>query len=63
VTVDGADEFDPQLRLIKGGGGALLHEKLWLRNSQLVIVAARPSASGAGQIPLPVEVVKSPRRW
>src|SRR5579862_3075182 len=27
VTIDGADEFDPQLNLIKGGGGALLHEK------------------------------------
>ena len=28
LTVDGADEFDPKLRLIKGGGGALLREKI-----------------------------------
>ncbi len=40
VTIDGADEFDPQLNLIKGGGGALLYEKVVASaSSELVIVA------------------------
>src|ERR1700684_3060238 len=40
VTVDGADEFHPHLRLIKGGGGALLREKIVVSDTrQLVIVA------------------------
>src|SRR6201988_1654164 len=40
VTVDGADEVDPQLRLIKGGGGAMLREKIVASATrQLVIVA------------------------
>ena len=40
VTVDGADEVDPQLRLIKGGGGAMLREKIVASaTKQLVIVA------------------------
>src|ERR1700746_346242 len=40
VTVDGADEVDPQLRLIKGGGGALRREKIVASaTKQMVIVA------------------------
>jgi ribose 5-phosphate isomerase A len=60
VTVDGADEFDPQLRLIKGGGGALLHEKIVASATrQLVIVAdATKRVPVLGRFPLPVEVVK-----
>lgn len=60
VTVDGADEVDPQLRLIKGGGGALLREKIVASASrQLVIVAdASKRVPVLGQFPLPVEVIK-----
>ncbi len=60
VTVDGADEVDPQLRLIKGGGGALLREKIVASaTKQLVIVAdATKRVPVLGRFPLPVEVVK-----
>jgi ribose 5-phosphate isomerase A len=60
VTVDGADEFDPQLRLIKGGGGALLREKIVASATrQLVIVAdATKRVPVLGKFPLPVEVIK-----
>ena len=60
VTVDGADEFDPQLRLIKGGGGALLREKIvGSATKQYVIVAdASKRVAVLGKFPLPVEVIK-----
>jgi ribose 5-phosphate isomerase A len=60
VTVDGADEVDPQLRLIKGGGGALLREKIVASATrQLVIVAdATKWVPVLGKFPLPVEVIK-----
>lgn len=59
VTIDGADEFDPQLQLIKGGGGALLREKIVASASRrLVIVAdASKQVKVLGKFPLPVEVV------
>jgi ribose 5-phosphate isomerase A len=60
VTVDGADEVDPQLRLIKGGGGALLREKIVASATrQLVVVAdASKQVQRLGKFPLPVEVIK-----
>ena len=60
VTVDGADEVDSELRLIKGGGGALLREKIIASATrQLVIVAdASKKVPVLGRFPLPVEVIK-----
>jgi ribose 5-phosphate isomerase A len=60
VTVDGADEVDPQLRLIKGGGGAMLREKIVASaTKQLVIVAdASKQVPVLGKFPLPVEVIQ-----
>jgi ribose 5-phosphate isomerase A len=59
VDVDGADEFDPQLCLIKGGGGALLREKIVASASKKFIVIADSSKQVGllGKFPLPVEVV------
>ena len=56
VTVDGADELDPQLRLIKGGGGALLREKIVASATrQMVVVAdATKQVQRLGKFPLPV---------
>jgi ribose 5-phosphate isomerase A len=59
VTVDGADEVDPKLRAIKGGGGALLREKIVASATRrLVIVAdSTKQVPVLGKFPLPVEVV------
>ncbi|MGO9675590.1 MAG: ribose-5-phosphate isomerase RpiA [Methylocella sp.] len=58
LTVDGADEFDSSLRLIKGGGGALLREKIVATASARMVVIADSSKFVAtlGRFPLPVEV-------
>lgn len=59
LTIDGADEFDPQLQLIKGLGGALLREKLVAQNSKrlVIIVDEKKRSSRLGTVsPLPVEV-------
>lgn len=59
LTVDGADELDDDLRLIKGGGGALLREKIVASASRRMIVIADGSKRVAtlGRFPLPIEVV------
>ncbi len=59
VTIDGADEVDHQLQLIKGGGGALLREKIVASASKkLVIIAdSRKLVDTLGAFPLPIEVV------
>jgi ribose 5-phosphate isomerase A len=59
VTIDGADEFDPKLRLIKGGGGALLREKVVASASKKLVIIADSSKEVPvlGRFPLPVEVV------
>jgi ribose 5-phosphate isomerase A len=59
LTVDGADEVDPRLNLIKGGGGALLREKIVAAASRRMAVIADETklVSRLGAFPLPVEVV------
>ncbi|MGA8171370.1 MAG: ribose-5-phosphate isomerase RpiA [Methylocystis sp.] len=58
LTIDGADEFDEALRLIKGGGGALLREKIVAAASDRMIVIADASkrVKTLGAFPLPVEI-------
>ena len=59
LTLDGADEIGPGLALIKGGGGALLREKLvWEASRRCVVIAdASKVVERLGRFPLPVEVV------
>ena len=59
LTVDGADEIGPGLSLIKGGGAALLREKLvWEASRRCVVIAdAAKRVPVLGRFPLPIEVV------
>jgi ribose 5-phosphate isomerase A len=59
VTVDGADEIDPQKRMIKGGGGALAREKIVAAMSRemIVIVDESKLVSSLGKSKLPVEIL------
>ena len=63
LTIDGADEIDGQFQLIKGGGGALLREKMVASVSEQLIIIADVSkcVPQLGRFPLPVEVV--PAGW
>ncbi len=63
LTVDGADEIDPQKRMIKGGGGALLREKIvaTMSKEMIVIVDAKKCVLELGSSLLPVEIV--PFAW
>ena len=60
ITVDGTDEFDKFKNLIKGGGGALLKEKIVAYNSKKMVIIADETKSKdiLGQFPLPVEIVR-----
>jgi ribose 5-phosphate isomerase A len=59
LTIDGADELDPALNLIKGGGGALLREKIVAAASDRMIVIADDTkwVDVLGRFPLPIEVI------
>ena len=59
VTIDGADEFDANLALIKGGGAALLQEKIVATASdQMIVIAdAAKEVGNLGSFPLPVEII------
>lgn len=65
LTIDGADELDGKLQLIKGGGGALLREKIVAANSTRMIVVADESKAVhmLGKFPLPVEIVPFAWEW
>ncbi len=60
LTIDGADEVGPGLSLIKGGGAALLREKLvWEASNRCVVIAdAAKQVKVLGTFPLPIEVVR-----
>jgi ribose 5-phosphate isomerase A len=65
VTIDGADEIDPALNLIKGLGGALLREKIVAAASRRLVIVADDSkrvAQLATRAPVPVEVIRFARR-
>ena len=63
VYVDGADEFDPRLNLIKGGGAALTREKIVAQGCQkfICIVDASKEVGVLGEFPLPIEVIPMAR--
>ena len=60
IVIDGADEFNKDLTLIKGGGGALVREKIIAQASEIMIVVADESkrVETLGEFPLPVEVIQ-----
>ncbi len=60
LTIDGADEVDRNLNLIKGGGGALLREKMIAHASryEIIVVDESKVKSVLGDFPLPIEIVK-----
>src|SRR5205085_7252730 len=59
VDIDGADEIDPQLSLIKGGGGAFLREKIVASAAKklVIIVDSSKQVTVLGKAPVPVEVI------
>lgn len=61
LTIDGADEVDPDLELVKGGGGALLREKMVAQASRrevIVVDDTKPSPALGTRFALPIEVIE-----
>lgn len=58
IVIDGADEFDPEFNLIKGGGAALVREKIVAQESKTMVVVAdqRKQVDALGAFPLPIEI-------
>ena len=58
IVIDGTDEFDPNFQLIKGGGAALLREKIVAQESAAMVVVAdtRKRVEKLGAFPLPIEI-------
>lgn len=65
IAIDGADEVDPNLCLIKGGGGAMLREKVVASASRrfVVMVDSSKQVPVLGKFPLPVEVIPFAEHW
>lgn len=65
MYIDGADECDPQLRLIKGGGGALTREKIIAAASEkfICIIDSSKQVDVMGSFPLPIEVIPMARSY
>ncbi|HEX4693421.1 ribose-5-phosphate isomerase RpiA [Sphingomonas sp.] len=65
LAIDGADEIDPQLRAIKGGGGAMLREKIVAASARRMVVVADGSkhVAALGKAPVPVEVLPFARSF
>ena len=66
ITIDGADEIDPSLDLIKGRGGALLREKIVAQTSRRVVIVADDSKLSpvlGTRSPLPIEIVPFGSRY
>lgn len=59
LYIDGADEIDPDFQMIKGGGGALLREKILAHNAKqrIIIVDSSKKVPTLGAFPLPIEVI------
>ena len=60
LVIDGADEFDSNFALIKGGGGALLQEKIVAESGKVMVVIVDDSkvVTSLGRFPLPIEIIK-----
>jgi len=65
ITIDGADEVDPELRLIKGGGGALVREKIVAAGTrtEIIIVDQSKVKAALGAHPLPVAILPYAWQW
>ena len=65
LTIDGADEVDPEFRLIKGGGGALVREKIVAAatDTEIIIVDTGKVKAALGAFPLPVAILPFAWEW